>query len=115
MSKCKTTQRRGVLLAGLAMVCSTGISLAQTKAPQTAVIPLNNLSSFQSPGKSWQVAGDVTARLDKDNVLNVVDGTGILVNDPGKKNRGTDLITNLEHGDLDLELDYMMARGSNSG
>lgn len=97
------------------MVCSTGISLAQTKAPQTAVIPLNNLSSFQSPGKSWQVAGDVTARLDKDNVLNVVDGTGILVNDPGKKNRGTDLITNLEHGDLDLELDYMMAKGSNSG
>ncbi|AKD02307.1 hypothetical protein PKOR_03115 [Pontibacter korlensis] len=106
---------RGVLLAGIALMYSTGISLAQSAAPQTAAIPLDNLSSFQNPGKSWQVAGDVTARLDKDNVLNVEEGTGILVNAPSKKKKGIDLITNFEHGDIDLELYYMMAKGSNSG
>ena len=42
-------------------------------------------------------------------------GTGILVNLPDKKNHGADLYTNFEHGDLDMELDYMMAKGSNSG
>ena len=31
------------------------------------------------------------------------------------KNPGKDLISHLQHGDLDLELDYMMAMGSNSG
>ncbi|MCC9137589.1 family 16 glycoside hydrolase [Pontibacter silvestris] len=78
-------------------------------------INLNDLSSFQSPGKSWQIAGDVTVDLDKPNKLNVSEGTGILVNIPTKKNKGKDLFTDIEHGDVDLELDYMMAKGSNSG
>jgi hypothetical protein len=103
------------MLAGIALLCSTGITLAQSAAPQTTAIPLDNLSSFKNPGKSWQIAGDVTAKLDKDNVLNVAQGTGILVNEPSRKNKGTDLVTNFEHGDIDLELDYMMAKGSNSG
>ena len=42
-------------------------------------------------------------------------GTGALVNTPGSKTPGTDLYSNMEHGDADLELDYMMAKGSNSG
>jgi hypothetical protein len=34
---------------------------------------------------------------------------------PDKKNKGTDLISILQHGDADVELDFMMAKGSNSG
>ncbi|WP_239022928.1 family 16 glycoside hydrolase [Pontibacter mangrovi] len=115
MIKRKTTPMRGMWLAGIALMCSTGVSLAQSAAPQTTAIPLDNLSSFQNPGKSWQVAGDVTAKLDKDNELDVKEGTGILVNEPSRKKKGVDLLTNFEHGDVDLELDYMMAKGSNSG
>ncbi|GAB3534126.1 hypothetical protein GCM10027443_20770 [Pontibacter brevis] len=115
MSRNKKAPIRGILLAGLALICSTGISLAQSAAPQTEELPLTNLSAFRDPGKSWHIAGDVTARLDKDNVLNTTEGTGVLVNEPGRRKKGTDLITNFEHGDVDLELDYMMAKGSNSG
>ena len=82
---------------------------------QTTTIPLKDLSSFQQPGKSWEIAGDVHADLTKDNKLNTREGAGILVNNPTKKNKGKDLFTNFEHGDIDLELDYMMAKGSNSG
>lgn len=77
-------------------------------------ISLQDLSAFENSGQSWQVAGAVWASLDKANHLEVEPGTGILVNTPGDR-QGTDLITRLDHGDIDLELDVMMAKDSNSG
>lgn len=84
-------------------------ALAQTK------LDLKDLSSFKSPGPSWKIAGTVAADLNKENHLSISNGTGVLVNLPGKKAKGEDLFTNFEHGDMDLELDFMMAKGSNSG
>ena len=78
-------------------------------------LPLDDLSAFQEPGPSWQIAGDVNADLQEDGVLHTSKGKGILVNLPDKKKPGKDLYTQLQHGDVDLELDYMMAKGSNSG
>ncbi len=78
-------------------------------------LPLNDLSAFQDPGKTWKIVGDVNADLQEKGVLNTTKGEGILANVPTKKRTGKDLYTQLEHGDVDLELDYMMAKGSNSG
>ena len=86
----------------------------QTTEAQT-ITHLNDLRAFKDPGKSWRIVGNVTADLNKLNILNISQGSGILVNLPDKKNHGIDLFTNAEYGDIDLELDYMMARGSNSG
>ncbi|CAA9216653.1 MAG: probable cytochrome oxidase (cbb3-type) [uncultured Adhaeribacter sp.] len=89
---------------------------AQTVATAPAnTLPLTDLSAFKTPGKTWQLAGDVSADMGKDNVLNAAKGTGVLVNMPDKKNHGVDLYTTAEHGDVELELDYMVAKGSNSG
>ncbi|WP_224997253.1 DUF1080 domain-containing protein [Cesiribacter sp. SM1] len=90
------------------------IFLSQGAAAQTAM-PLNDLSAFRDPAKSWQIAGGVEADLSKPNKLSLSPGTGILVNQPDKRNKGKDLFTQFEHSDLDLELDFMMAPGSNSG
>lgn len=79
------------------------------------ITTLNDLSAFKDPGKSWSIAGGVSADLSKPNILNLSRGTGILVNLPDKKNHGADLFTKAEYGDIDVELDYMMALGSNSG
>jgi hypothetical protein len=78
-------------------------------------IALDDLSFFQAPGSSWKIASDVKADLAKKDVLEVTKGTGILVNVPDKKNPGKDLFTRTQYGDMDLELDYLMATGSNSG
>ena len=102
---------RTLFLAGAICLGSSRFGFTQTASP----ISLQDLSAFKNPGKSWQVAGDVEASLDKDNVLQPVKGTGILVNLPNKKNYGSDLYTTAEYGDVDLELDYLMAKGSNSG
>ncbi|MBC8033187.1 MAG: DUF1080 domain-containing protein [Chitinophagaceae bacterium] len=78
-------------------------------------ISLNDLSAFKDPGKSWSVAGGVTANLNEKNLLTTRSGTGILVNLPTANTKGVDLLTTSSYGDLVLELDYMMAKGSNSG
>lgn len=90
------------------------IFLSQITDAQTITF-LKDLTAFKNPGKSWRMAGGVTADLNKPNVLNISQGTGILVNLPDKKHHGIDLFTRDAYGDIDLELDYMMAKGSNSG
>lgn len=82
------------------------------KAQQS--LHLNDLSTFKSPSKSWAIAGDVLADLNKANALTTSNGTGVLVNLPVNHN-GADLFTNAEYGDIDLELDYLIAKESNSG
>ena len=79
------------------------------------VTSITDLSAFDDPGKTWKVIGGITADLEKPNVFHTSNGTGILVNLPDKKNKGADLFTSEEFGDMDLELDFMMAKGSNSG
>lgn len=90
------------------------LGLGPEAAGQT-ISHLNDLSSFKDPGKTWRLAGNVYADLNRPNILNVSAGSGILVNLPDKKTHGIDLFTTEDFGDMDLELDYLMAKGSNSG
>lgn len=91
-----------------------GLLFAFTTVAQESV-SLNDLSFFKQPPSSWKLATDVKADLSSANSLITSNGTGVLVNLPGKSAPGADLFSNLEHGDADLELDYLMAKGSNSG
>jgi hypothetical protein len=91
-----------------------GLGFGHSVDAQSALL-LNDLSHFQSPGATWHMSGDVTASLKETNVLKPTSGSGVLINQPDEKNPGSDLYTTFNHGDLDLELDYMMAKGSNSG
>lgn len=99
---------------GIIWLCGTGLAFGQ-QVSGLSDIPLNDLSSFKNPGKTWQIAGDVIVDLNTPNKFNISKGEGILFNFPDKKNHGSDLFTQTEHGDIDLELDYMMAKGANSG
>lgn len=77
-------------------------------------IDLSDLKEFNNAGGNWHIAGDVKADYTKNHDLSFTPGSGILVNLPTPSDR-KDLYTNLKHGDIDLELDCMMAKGSNSG
>ncbi|MGC1244476.1 MAG: DUF1080 domain-containing protein [Chryseosolibacter sp.] len=79
------------------------------------IVPIDGLAAFKDAGETWKLAGGVSADLAKPNVLYVREGQKILVNRPDEKNKGQDLFTNREFGDMDLELDFLMAKGSNSG
>ncbi|MCU0325039.1 MAG: DUF1080 domain-containing protein [Spirosomaceae bacterium] len=86
-----------------------------TFAQQT--IPLNDLSAFKTPKENWRIVGKASSDLSQDNILNTETGTGILacVHPRGKYGYEYDLVSKMEHGDIDLDLDFMMAKGSNSG
>lgn len=76
---------------------------------------LATFSAFKSPSENWQLAGDARASLDQNNLMILSPGTGILVSQAKEGTHGQDLLFNAAHGDVDLELDYMMAKNSNSG
>lgn len=88
--------------------------LVQNSYSQSQDISFQDLTAFKNPGKSWQTAGNVYADLDKTDKLDIKQGIGILVNDPGRRD-GQDLYTKNQYGSIDLEVDFMMAKGSNSG
>jgi hypothetical protein len=101
------------LLAALPMASTLAQSGNARQLPMTE-LPLNDLSAFKPAAGNWKIAGDVTADLDKKGVLNPGKGQGVLVNLPDDKNKDN-LTSTFEHGDMDLELDFLMAAGSNSG
>jgi hypothetical protein len=100
--------RHAALFLGLISLTSPGL-FAQSE------LPLNDLSAFKNPPKSWRIAGDVSADLNTNNTITTSPGTGVLVNISTDKEHGADIFSNLEHGDVDIELDYLIAKGSNSG
>jgi len=92
----------------------TGFFVTADLCAQQAV-QLGSLSDFKPNAGTWHNAGDVSGDLDKPNLLNFSKGEGVLVNQPTKKNNGQDLISFEEFGDIDLELEVMVAPKSNSG
>ena len=98
----------------LCCLFGTTLLLAQQLTDQPE-IKLNDLTAFNGAGKSWSIAEKVTANPSKENELKVSKGTGILVNVTSDKSKGTDLFSNAVHGNMILELDYLMANNSNSG
>ncbi|CAN5429865.1 hypothetical protein BH23BAC1_BH23BAC1_18220 [soil metagenome] len=73
-----------------------------------------DLSAFKPVSKNWFVAGDVTFDLNDSKSVKTTKGQGILVNVNTEKER-QDIFTVMEHGDAELDLDFMMAKNSNSG
>lgn len=100
--------RRWIWLAGI-----SGWSALAAVAQSGTFIPLNDFSAFRTPPSSWTIAGSASADPDKNHDLRTSPGAGILANLP--VSGGADIYTQLEHGDIDLELEFMMAKGSNSG
>lgn len=83
-------------------------------APDRA--PLDSLATFKSPAANWRLASGLAGDPRRDKTLTAIDGTGVLVNNPGKTpdTRGH-LFTAWEHGDLELDLEFLLTPGSNSG
>jgi hypothetical protein len=80
-------------------------------------IMLNDLSAFDSKSSEWQIVSDVSVDLNQKNSLSTTPGKGVLacLHNNGKYGFEYDLSSKFSHGDLDLEFDFLLAKGSNSG
>lgn len=99
-----------VLILGLG--CLAGV-FAQGQYPMSE-LSLEDLSAFADPPANWQIVGSASSSINENQELKTTKGNGILANVPDKKSKGQ-IYTNFQHGDLDLDLEVMMPKGSNSG
>lgn len=105
---------RSIFLQFIAL--GLGVVIAQTAYAQTT-IPLDDLSAFTNKAANWSIVGDASVDISKVNVLNTKPGKGVLacLHEKGKYGNEYELVSNFKHGDLDLELDFMLTKESNSG
>lgn len=105
-----------LLSAGLLVLSigATGTLSAQPAAEQPLeALPLDDLSRFQPAGAAWQVAGAAWTLWDSTGLV-VDPGAGVLVHG-SDGSPGDPLMTRWEHGDLILELDFLLPEGSDAG
>ncbi len=116
------------------------LSLSVSAQSSLTPFPLNDLSAFRAQAGNWVIVGDVSMDPNVDihtppppvevkqkgkkqkagpvaaapKAVTWQAGTGVLlnINDDQKEDQ---LITIIEHGDIDLELEVMLPKGSNSG
>jgi hypothetical protein len=106
------------LLLPLLLLAASG-RLAAQGAPAPAVVPalapdtlpLRDMAAFRAPATGWGVVGTIAADRARERALSGVQGAGVLLDDRG----AADLATRMEHGDLDLELEFLTAKGGESG
>ncbi|TCD10245.1 DUF1080 domain-containing protein [Pedobacter frigidisoli] len=103
--------KMNVLKAG----CVSILWLGGTLLAYGQRLDLKDLSAFKNPANSWSIVGNVFADLNSENTLKTTKGEGILVNTSTEKKAGSDLYTVNEYGDVSVELDYLTAKGTNSG
>ena len=77
-------------------------------------IALEDLSAFQASTSNWAITGAVISDYSKEQDIQVSTGKGVLVNQPAEAAKGN-LVSNFEHGDIELEFEFLMPKGSNSG
>lgn len=102
------------LLFSAIVFCTVADVHSQSNELPNTTLGLSDMNDFRSPADNWQLAGDVFMDLTEDLDVQPESGHGILVNTSSGDNP-QDIFTEWEHGDLDLELEFMMAKNSNSG
>ena len=110
-----------VLARSLAAIAAVVVFTALGLAPAPAAgaespLALDSLAAFKPVTANWQLASGLAGDPRRDKSLAASPGTGVLVCNPGTTpaTRGH-LFTTAEHGDLELDLEFLLAPGSNSG
>ncbi len=104
------------LWAAVALACSVSHPAAGASAPllEPEAPSLRSLDAFRSEGANWRIAGGLKGDPRIEKILTPAPGTGVLINTaagPG----GSHLFSSQEHGDIDLELEFLVPMGANSG
>ncbi|WBL44573.1 DUF1080 domain-containing protein [Algoriphagus halophytocola] len=102
----------------LILFCSCLLFYVFSSKAQDSPVPFNpisldDLSAFQPSSGNWTVVGDIIYDLEGKKAK-IESGTGILLNTL-QKGENQPLMTAFDHGDIELELEFMMPKGSNSG
>ena len=79
----------------------------------TPLGPDDNFAAWHQPAGDWYVAGDAMLDPNDPKRLAGKPGTGVMIN--GKTGRTRSLVTKQAFDDVEVHLEFMVAKGSNSG
>jgi hypothetical protein len=122
------------------LILSCSAAFVHAQDVQMKTLPLDDMSAFKTQAGNWRIVGDVsmnpnvdvheeqkpvaeTAKKNKKNkteaapkveAVTSTAGKGVLLN-LNDESKNDQLITAFEHGDIELELEVMLPKGSNSG
>lgn len=102
------------LLALLLILYKPQILVSQNTSYPYSHISLETLEDFANVTESWIKVKDVHFDLEEKGKMVIEEGTGVLLNTLGEK-WISNLLTSFEHEDIEIEFDYMMAKGANAG
>ena len=74
-----------------------------------------NLAGWRKPTGAWRVVKDAALDPADPQGLRTVSGTGVLVNGAGTGSGAVDLVTEAEYDDVQLHVEFLIPRRSNSG
>ena len=102
-----------VPLQALLLLAASLPASAQQSLPMSSQ-SLSDLDGFRPVAANWAIVGDAMADRNVEREISTTPGEDVLVNLPADGARDN-LFTDWEHGDIELELEFMMPKGSNSG
>lgn len=80
-----------------------------------AAVPFDSLAAFRPVTNNWRVAGGLDGDPGRSRDLVPLPGSGIVVSNPVEGGANDQLFTAWEHGDLELEVEFLLTPGTNSG
>jgi hypothetical protein len=105
---------RGIGLA-TAVLIGTGVLTTKGRADeaQKTLLIGKDLSAFAGDTGDWELVGEVKMDPAENGRFVTSPGTGVAVNGP--KGRTRNVLSKLEHGDMEAHIEFMVPKGSNSG
>lgn len=78
-------------------------------------VPLDSLDAFRPVSNNWRLAGGIGGEPGRSRDITPLPGTGIVVSNPVEGGANDQLFTAWEHGDLELEVEFLLTPRTNSG
>lgn len=75
---------------------------------------LKSLADFTTDGTNWKVVAKATSDFNTRHDIKTEEGTGVLVNENTEEQKAH-IFSAFEHGDIELDIEFMIPKGSNSG
>ena len=110
---------RGIFVLAMAstlLVAHSQTTAAEAEKSDGSVVKLpqgDGLDGWRGNTGEWTTASEVSQDPNNPKALAWKEGKGCVVN--GKKGRTKHLVTEFEHGDVEVHVEFMVPKGSNSG
>lgn len=101
------------LALGTLLMLGAGWLGSAADAGEPAGLIGGDLSAWRGDTGAWMIVGNAKPAKSEPRKLATTKGTGVLVNGPTGRTRN--LLSKLEHGDVEAHIEFMVPKGSNSG